>query len=317
MKAVIIHFPFGVVAFDQENNIVDRKVYPKKPQAAAKIIAQNGVDMLSAETEVLIAQLQTSGFDVFVFDNQFVANQAQTKLNLIVESYSDEKIQSIREKMEQVAVDTGFVKDAKELAIWTHSVSMEIAKLQVKGATEKRDLIVGQAIQTLDDLDRTVNLFMGRLREWYGVHYPELDRIVEKHETYARLVLTLGARQNYTVEALEKEDLPKNKTEQIIKVAAASMGADVSENDLLQIQFLSKEVLEMYKLRENMESYLERTMEEVAPNTKAIAGSLLGARMIAIAGGLQNLARRPASTMQVLGAGKSPVPLHKDRSTST
>jgi nucleolar protein 56 len=54
-----------------------------------------------------------------------------------------------------------------------------------------------------------------------------------------------------------------------------------------------------------METYLDQTMEEVAPNTKAIVGALLGARMIAIAGGLMNLAKRPASTMQVLGAEKA------------
>ena len=94
--------------------------------------------------------------------------------------------------MEQIAVETGFAEDTQELALWTRNVTMELAKLQVKGATEKRDLITAQAIQTLDDLDRTLNLFMGRLREWYGVHFPELDRLIEKHETYARLVLKLG-----------------------------------------------------------------------------------------------------------------------------
>jgi nucleolar protein 56 len=207
--------------------------------------------------------------------------------------------------MQEIAIQTGFAKDAKDLNLWIHNVSVEVAKLQVKGETQKRDLIIAQAIQTLDDLDRTLNLFMGRLREWYGVHYPELDRLVEKHETYARLVLDLGTRENFSLEALEKEDLPKNKTEQINRIAESSMGADLSETDLAQVQALSRNILDMYHLRENMETYLENTMEEVAPNTKTIVGSLLGARLIAIAGGLQNLSRRPASTMQVLGAEKA------------
>ena len=46
-------------------------------------------------------------------------------------------------------------------------------------------------------------------------------------------------------------------------------------------------------------------MEEMAPNIRAVAGALLGARMISLAGGLQNLAMRPASTIQVLGAEKA------------
>jgi nucleolar protein 56 len=83
------------------------------------------------------------------------------------------------------------------------------------------------------------------------------------------------------------------------------MGADVAEADLAQIQALSKDVLELYELRKGMESYLDKTMGEVAPNTQALVGSLLGARLIAVAGGLRNLAMRPASTIQVLGAEKA------------
>jgi nucleolar protein 56 len=182
---------------------------------------------------------------------------------------------------------------------------MELAKLRVKGASEKQDLIIAQAIQTIDDLDRTVNLFIGRTREWFGVYFPELDRLVEKHETYARLVMDLGDRENFTSKALEQEGLPKERSETIAKTAQSSMGADIAGADLLQIQALSKNVLELYKLRENMEAYLERKMQELAPNVRAVAGALLGARLIAIAGGLRNLAMRPASTIQVLGAEKA------------
>jgi nucleolar protein 56 len=207
--------------------------------------------------------------------------------------------------MEQVAVETGFVKHAEELQTWNHNVSMELAKLRIKTAIEKRDLIIAQAIQTIDDLDKTINLFMGRLREWYGIHFPELDRLVEKHETYARLVLHLGFRENFEVETLEKEGLPKERADNTAKVAEMSMGSDIVEQDLAQIQALSKRVLELYNLRKNLENYVDKIMEEVAPNIKAIAGSLLGARLIAIAGNLRNLAMKPASTIQVLGAEKA------------
>ena len=207
--------------------------------------------------------------------------------------------------MEQIAFETGFVKDAEELSLWNHNVSMELAKLRIRSASEKRDLVIAQAIQTLDDLDRTVNLFVGRLREWYGVHFPELDRLIEKHETYARLVMNLGYRDNFSLEALEKEALPKEKAENTAKMAERSMGADMAEKDMAEIQALSKNVLELYELRKNLEDYVDKTMDEVAPNTRAVAGALLGARLIAIAGSLQNLAMRPASTIQVLGAEKA------------
>jgi nucleolar protein 56 len=175
----------------------------------------------------------------------------------------------------------------------------------VTRAVEKRDLLVVQAIQTIDDLDKTLNLFMSRVREWYGLHFPELDRLIDKHETYARLIVNLGGRDNFTVENLEKEGLPKAKTEQIAEAAKASMGAELSEEDMKQIQTMCKNTLGLYDARQTLEKYVDTVMNDVAPNTRALVGSLLGARLIALAGGLNNLAKLPASTVQVLGAEKA------------
>jgi nucleolar protein 56 len=129
--------------------------------------------------------------------------------------------------------------------------------------------------------------------------------LLEKHETYARLVVDLGSKDNFTIKNLEKEEVPQSKAEAIAKVAEKSMGADLEETDVKQIQMLCKDILSLYKLRDNLEKYLDSTMEEVAPNTKFLVGSLLGARLIALSGGLMNLAKRPASTIQVLGAEKA------------
>lgn len=305
MKAVIIQFTFGVAAFDEQSSLVEKVMFPKKPQAAAKKLLNVEDGKISDETASLVGMLQKNGYNTFFFENANVAGEAQRSLSVKTVTVKPSEVEALRARMEQIAVETGFVKDAKELSVWNRNVSMELAKLRVKGAAEKRDLVIAQAIQTLDDLDRTVNLFMGRLREWYGVHFPELDRLVEKHETYARLVMNLGYKENFTIKALEKESIPKNRAENIGTVAEKSMGADMAEKDLEEIQALSKSVLEMYDLRKNMENYVNKTMEEVAPNTKAVAGALLGARLIAIAGSLQNLAMKPASTIQVLGAEKA------------
>jgi nucleolar protein 56 len=304
MKALIVQFPFGVVAFDEHGNLAEKVLFSEKPLAAAKSIMTIESGKIS-EISSLLTALQNRGYDVFVFENAGIANDAQRKLGASVEVATASEVEALRGRMEQVAVETGFAKEAKELAAWNRNVSMELAKLRVKGAAEKRDLVIAQAIQTLDDLDRTVNLFMGRLREWYGIHFPELDRLIEKHETYARLVMNLGYRENFSLEALEKEGIPKERAEVTAKAAETSMGADVAEQDLAEIQALSRNVLELYELRKDMENYVDKTMEEVAPNTRAVAGALLGARLIAIAGSLRNLAMRPASTIQVLGAEKA------------
>ena len=305
MKAFLIQFPFGIAAFDDKNSLVEKVLFPKKPQAAARSLLKAEAGKMSDEVFSLVSVLKNSGYDTFVFEKANLAEEIQRKMNVTVEVAKPAEAEVLRSRMNEVAIESGFVNDEKELSLWNRNVSMELAKLRIKGASEKRDLIVAQGIQTLDDLDRTVNLFMGRLREWYGVYFPELDRLIEKHETYSRLVMNLGDRENYTIEGLEKENIPKERAQLVAKAAESSMGADIAERDLQQIQELARNVLSFYELRKNMDNYVDRTMEEMAPNVRAVAGALLGARLIAIAGSLQTLAMRPASTIQVLGAEKA------------
>jgi nucleolar protein 56 len=306
MNATVVECSFGIMAFNEENKLIDTVLFPKKPQLVAKALIKIETGKMVDEVAELINRLKKSGCEIFVFENANLAREAQIDLGIKVDVSKPSRAgEMLRANMERFAIETGFVKDSEEFSLWTHDLAVEMAKLRVKGAVEKRDLVIGQAIQTLDDLDRAINLFMSRVREWYGIHFPELDRLLDKPETYARLVLELGVKENFAAEKLEEEGIPKSKAEQMAKVAETSMGADLAETDLMQIQALCKSILNLYQLRQGLESYLDKAMEEVAPNIKALAGSLLGARLIAIAGGLTNLAKRPASTIQVLGAEKA------------
>jgi len=305
MKVFIIQFPFGVAAFDDKNQLIEKALFPKKAQTAAKSLLRTEQGKLSDQTTSLVTLLKTTGYQKFVFSNATLSQEAQRKLQVNAEVAQPAEMAIFNSRMVSVALEANFVADETALSTWNRDVSMELSKLRIKGATGKRDLIVAQGIQTLDSLDQTVNLFMSRLREWYGVYFPELDRLIEKHETYTRLVMNIANRDNYTIEKLETEGIPKERTQLIAKAADSSMGADISDTDLAQIQALAKDILAFYTLRKNMDEYVDKTMEEMAPNIRAVAGALLGARMISIAGSLQNLAMRPASTIQVLGAEKA------------
>lgn len=306
MKATIIGSSFGILVLSDESKLAGYVLYPKKPDAAAKALMKFDAGKVTEELSSLIKQLNEKDYDVFVLENADLAREVAERLKVKTEfTKSTRAGELVRSDPEKFAVKAGFVRDADEFNIWMRNVAMETTKLRVKGAVEKRDMVVAQAIQTLDELDKTINMLMARVREWYGTHFPELDRLLEKHETYARLVVDLGNKDNFTLENLEKEDVPKAKAEGISKVAEKSMGADLEDVDLTQIQSLCKNLLIMYQLRESLEKYLDSTMEEVAPNTKRLLGSLLGARLIAAGGGLMNLAKRPASTIQVLGAEKA------------
>ena len=306
MKVTILESSFGMLAFDDENKLIATVLYPRKPHAAAKELLKIEQGKITEEVSSLINALKKKGYDEFIFENANLAKEVEKELNVKSEVSKPTKAgQLLQSKPEIFAAKAGFIKDQEEYGLWTHNVTMEITKLRVRGAVEKRDLVVAQAVQSLDELDKTINMLMARVREWYGIHFPELDRLLDKHETYARLVVELGTRDDFTPENLEKQDIPKSKAEAIAKVAEQSMGAELNETDLKQIQSLCKDIIALYKLREGLEKYLDSTMEEVAPNTKYLVGSLLGARLIAVSGGLMNLAKRPASTIQVLGAEKA------------
>lgn len=306
MKATIIGCVMGVFGFGEANKLVDKVFFQKDPKETAEKLAKIEAGKVVDEIVKLIEKLQEKGYTTFVFESLEIARNIREKLNIDVDvAKPSEAGELLRRNIDRFAEEVGFVKHAPDIRRWTHKVSMELTKMRVKRAIEKRDLAVVQAIQTIDDFDKTLNLFIGRIREWYGLHFPELDRLVEKHETYARLVANLGDRENLTRENLEKEGLPRAKAERIVEVAQVSMGASLSNEDADQIQAMCRTVLALYDLRQSLEGYVDSTMEEVAPNIRALAGPLLGARLIALAGGLNNMAKMPASTIQVLGAEKA------------
>ena len=306
MKATIVECLMGVFGFGEANELVEKVFFPKDPLEIAERLGKIEAGKVIEEIATLVEKLRDKGYITFVFENSEMARNVREKLNIEVSvERLSETGKLLRENLEKFAADLKFVKRPEQLREWVHKVSMELAKIKVKRAVEKRDLLIAQAIQTIGDLDKTLNLFMSRLREWYGLHFPELDRLIDKHETYARLIVNLGRRDNFAAENVEKEGLPKTKAKQVAEIATASMGADLSENDMDQIQVMCKNTLELYDVRQSLEKYVDSIMDEVAPNIRALVGSLLGARLIALAGGLTNLAKLPASTVQVLGAEKA------------
>ena len=306
MKATIVESVIGVFGFGEDNKLVEKVFFPKDPVETAERLRKIEEGTVIEEIAVLVDKLRAKGYTHFVFENSEMARSASEKLNIeVTAERSSEAGKRLRENLEKFALDLEFVEKPEQLRVRVHNVSIELAKMKVKKTVERRDLLVAHAVQTVDDLDKSLNIFMSRLREWFGLHYPELDRLLDKHETYARLVVNLGTRENFTAVNLEKEGLPKAKSQAIAKVAVASMGADLSEEDLTQIQGMCKKVLELYDVRQSLEKYVDTVMEEIAPNTRTIGGSLLGARLLALAGGLLNLAKLPASTIQVLGAEKA------------
>ncbi len=188
---------------------------------------------------------------------------------------------------------------------FVYEVSLALARRKVRKAAEKRDLFIAQAISVLDDINKTLNLFSSRVREWYSLHFPELDELLEDHEDFVKVVSKVGSRDAITEEALKAIGIKEELAKKIAEAAETSMGADLAEFDLQAIRLLADVTLDLFERRRALEKYIDEAMMEVAPNIRGLVGPLLGARLIALAGGLAKLATLPASTIQVLGAEKA------------
>ncbi len=132
MKAFIVQFPFGVAAFDDKNQLVEKALFPKKPQAAAKSLLRTETGKLSDQTTSLVTLLKNVGYDVFVFGNANLAEEAQRKLKVTVEVAKPSESAVLSSRMSDVALESGFAADQQELDIWNRNVSMELAKLRIK-----------------------------------------------------------------------------------------------------------------------------------------------------------------------------------------
>lgn len=182
----------------------------------------------------------------------------------------------------------------------SHSLSRHKLKLNA----EKVDTMIIQAVSLLDDLDKELNTYSMRLKEWYGWHFPELTKMVVDNLAYARTVRLLQFRTNAATVALE-QILPESLAQEVRAAADISMGTEISEEDMLNIDSLAKQVVDMSEYRSELYEYLKNRMNAMAPNLTAMVGELVGARLISHAGSLINLAKHPSSTVQILGAEKA------------
>ncbi|PAV72840.1 hypothetical protein WR25_19010 [Diploscapter pachys] len=191
-----------------------------------------------------------------------------------------------------------------ELNAMNLAVAHSLGRYKVKFNPEKIDTMIVQAVSLLDDLDKELNNYVMRVREWYGWHFPELGKIIQDHQAFAKIVKEIGMRQN-AVNTDLSAILPEELESKLKEEAEISMGTDISDIDLLHIRALCDQVLELTQYRAQLFDYLKNRMTALAPNLTVLLGELVGARLISHAGSLVSLAKAPASTVQLLGAEKA------------
>lgn len=182
------------------------------------------------------------------------------------------------------------------------------SRAKVKFNVNRVDNMIIQSISLLDQLDKDINTFSMRIREWYSYHFPELVRIVPENYLYARAVKFIRNRKELSedhLEGLEEVVMDAGKARAIYEASKSSMGMDISPIDLINIDSFASRVVSLTEYRKKLHVYLKNKMTAVAPNLSSLIGEQVGARLISHAGSLTSLAKYPASTVQILGAEKA------------
>jgi len=306
VQVSIIQCVLGFLAFDGEHRLVASGLFPKPAERAVDAFAAISEGRAPDELITLLQTLRDRGVTELVLEQESMARIMKGREGMTVSVESPSRAgEFFRSDPARIAVENGCVHSRDAYYEVLREVSRGMARQGIRQASGRRDLLIAQAILTMDDLDKTVNLFANRVREWYGLHFPELSSLVEGNEGYLQLIAALTERTRFTADRLAEESLPADRAAILAEAAATSMGADLGDEDLQEIQRLAASLLHLHQLRRDLDAYVDRVMEEVAPNLRGLAGAALGARLIASVGSLDTLAKRSASKIQVLGAEKA------------
>ncbi len=221
-----------------------------------------------------------------------------------VQALKGREAEDARASKQQMIISSGLASDARDAISKLRDFAMGLSSSKVTEVSSSSDLHVIQAVNSLDEIDKVANALSSRTKEWYGLHFPELENMVDSIEGYARIVLA-GRRDGLTAESFEAAGFPSEKTEMLLVAASNSRGGEITDQSLEMVQTMAGQLISFYDLRRKLEALVEKEMGAVAPNLAAILGTALSARMLARIGSIKKMASLPASTIQVLGAERA------------
>ncbi|HEY7535016.1 MAG TPA: ribonucleotide-diphosphate reductase subunit beta [Thermodesulfobacteriota bacterium] len=291
----IILTELGIAVFENKNCI---QRFPFSEPVEDYVFVKKGESRLSELVKFLY------GVEKGIEVNDRALLEILKKKSINAQMMEEKDSAEIQSTKPDILVSAGFARDQSDAMSKLRDFAIKLSSSKVTEVSQSPDLHIIQAINTLDDMDRIINAISSRLREWYGLHFPELDNIIDSINGYSQIVLA-GKRDKLSKKTFEDAGFPESKVEMLTLVTEKSRGGDITDANLAIVQTLAKQILELFDLRKNLEDHVETEMRKVAPNLSAVLGTSVGARILARAGSIKNLAIMPASTIQVLGAEKA------------
>ncbi|KFM15279.1 putative snoRNA binding domain protein [Marine Group I thaumarchaeote SCGC AAA799-O18] len=284
----------GIAVLDNQKYV---KIFPFENPAEEYVLVKKGQAKLDELRKFL-----PNGEMVITNDRGLL--DILKKKSIDVQLMNNQQTDAIQSSKPKILVDSGFAEDENDAMDKLREFAIQLSSSKVTEVSQSQDLHIIQAINTLDETDKIINNFSSRLREWYGLHFPELDNLIDSINGYSQIVLS-GKRENILKEDFENAGFSESKVEILSLVKEKSRGGDITEKNLGIVQTLAKQILTLFELRKTIEEHIEVKMKDEAPNISAVLGTAVGARILARAGSLKRLASMPASTIQVLGAEKA------------
>jgi nucleolar protein 56 len=294
----LILLELGIAALDEGGKVIASKKFDN-PVRAYELLKNRRIP---EEIESTIEDLRHCK-NIIINDDNLYAVLEGAGLNVI--TMPIEQQEEIKKNKASFVVKCALSQNESSAIEELRDFAIKISSIRVKQASERLDLHIIQAINALDELDKTINVLAARMREWYGLHFPELDNLIQSLTAYAQIVSSSGSRDNISKQILQATGIQERKSEIIISAAQRSRGGDITSENLSLVKRLADQVIQQSELRDILANQIEATMGTVAPNIKELLTASVGARIIAKAGSLQKLATLPASTIQILGAEKA------------
>ena len=297
MKCYITCSFAGFVSLDENCTLLDYELFPREKLRKRLTKIQAGT--ITKEEESILKRM-VSKFDSIVIETNIPHSRYKNLKDSIKFEYKTPNIagEFFRSNMEDVLLKVGFLKSGEDLTPILNELTIDITKDRLREASQSEDMFLIQAINSIEELEETTGKMVERLREWYSIHFPELDRI-KNQERYVEIVTDCGDMDSIIDSGvLDSENDSKVITDK-------SVGAPISETDLLMVREFASSVKSLQKTKKSLTDYVDERMSEIAPNLKDLAGSSLGAKLIAHVGAIERLSKMPSGTVQVLGAEKA------------
>lgn len=301
MKTIVYAHELGINLLDESLKVIDKINYSRDPVIEYRRFLRGEEERLVNALKKKMENLPIRG--VKVQTQELIKTFLKKYSN--VEVLSEEEAAKIVSKKIEIILESGFAKNELEAYQKIREFSLKLSEEKISEESTRLDLQAMQTIQAIDELDKMINVIGTRVKEWYSIHFPEILQFYDDSLDLCKFVSEVGDRRRLLEETQAISKLSENRRRIILDASRNSRGGNFREVDIERLQSLANLVKEASEVKKKLADYLENIMKNIAPNLTKILGPTIGARLIAKAGGLEELAKLPSSTIQILGAEKA------------